>query len=173
MGKNKSGLSPVTCGVCYGSILGPLPLYLYMLPLGQIIHDNNITTVMQMTFRFTWLFVQITLVHQTHSVSVWSMQLDAIKLPSINSRQDINRLRLEFIDPIGMTPSGKFKIILFCSKMERINIATQLKSRGLERKIQIRNLGVLIHSSLSFSSHIKAAAKQLFITSNRYQESEI
>lgn len=41
-GNHKSERIPMTCGVLQGSILGTLLFNTYMLPLGQIIHENDI-----------------------------------------------------------------------------------------------------------------------------------
>ena len=56
----------------------------------------------------------------------------------------------------------KTEIILFGSKEKRVSIGKYLETRALTITDQVCNLGVLIDSDLTFSSHIKAVTKAAF-----------
>ncbi len=66
----------MTCGVPQGLILGPQLFNLYMLPLGQIVHDNNAA------YHSYTDNTQIYLALPVVSVRA-SKQLDAVQFPSI------------------------------------------------------------------------------------------
>lgn len=57
----------------------------------------------------------------------------------------------------------KTETIVLGNKNERKKLfISQLNSRAIETKPQLRNLGVFIESDLSFTSHIKAITKSAF-----------
>ena len=118
---------------------------IYILLQGHIIYDNNIAYHSYADDAQIYLALS----------SKDSSPLDSLCrcLEHVNSWMQSSSLQLN---------QDKKEIILFGNKMERIKIATQLDSTGLDTKTQVRHFGVLIDSDLSFSSHIKAVTKITF-----------
>ena len=56
----------------------------------------------------------------------------------------------------------KTEVIVFGPEKHRLRIAALLESRSLKPKDQVRNLGVIIDSNLTFNSHIKSIRKSAF-----------
>ncbi|KAL0146857.1 hypothetical protein M9458_057796, partial [Cirrhinus mrigala] len=56
----------------------------------------------------------------------------------------------------------KTEVIAFGSKEEVLKVNAYLDSRGQTIKNQVRNLGVILESDLSFSSHVKAVTKSAY-----------
>ncbi|KAK0143133.1 hypothetical protein N1851_018750 [Merluccius polli] len=54
------------------------------------------------------------------------------------------------------------EVIVFGNKEKRIAVGKHLESLSLKTRDQVRNLGVLIDSDLTFSSHIKSITKTAF-----------
>ncbi len=55
----------------------------------------------------------------------------------------------------------KTKFIVFGNKNEVLKVNAYLDSRGQTTKNQVKNLGVILESDLSFSSHVKAVTKSV------------
>ncbi len=53
----------------------------------------------------------------------------------------------------------KTEVIAFGNKDEVLKVNAYLDSRGQTTKNQVRNLGVILETALSFSSHVKAVTK--------------
>ena len=56
----------------------------------------------------------------------------------------------------------KTGVIVFGNKEKRIAVSKRLESLSLKTRDQVRNLGVLIDSDFTFSSHIKSITKTIF-----------
>ncbi len=56
----------------------------------------------------------------------------------------------------------KTEVIAFGNKDEVLKVNAYLDSRGQTTKNQVRNLGVILETDLSFSSHVKAVTKSAF-----------
>ncbi len=53
----------------------------------------------------------------------------------------------------------KTEVIAFGNKDEVLKVNAYLDSRGQTTKKQVKNLGVILETDLSFSSHVKAVTK--------------
>ncbi len=56
----------------------------------------------------------------------------------------------------------KTEVIAFGNKDEVLKVNAYLDSRGQTTKNQVRNLGVILETDLSFSSHVKAITKSAY-----------
>ncbi len=64
-------------------------------------------------------------------------------------------------DPRGLNKE-KTEVIAFGNKDEVLKVNAYLDSRGQTTKNQVRNLGVILETDLSFSSHVKAVTKSAY-----------
>ena len=113
-----------------------------MLPLGQILQNFNINY--HSYADDTQLYVSLS----PDDCSPADVLCQCLE--EINSWMRENFLQLN---------EDKTEIILFGSKEKRVSIGKYLEMRALTITDQVRNLGVLIDSDLTFSSHIKAVTK--------------
>ncbi len=60
----------------------------------------------------------------------------------------------------------KTEVIAFGNKDEVLKVNAYLDSRGQTTKNQVRNLGVILETDLSFSSHVKAVTKSAYYHHN-------
>ncbi len=67
----------------------------------------------------------------------------------------------------------KTEVIAFGNKDEVLKVNAYLDSRGQTTKNQVRNLGVILETDLSFSSHVKAVTKSATIISKTLQELDV
>lgn len=125
------------CGVPHRSVLGPLLFNLYMLPLAQIIQNNNINHHSYADD------TQIYIALESYDNSSIDSLCHCIE--NINTWMNQNCLQLN---------QGKTEIIVFGNKNYRTSIIKELDSRAQKTREQVRNLGVLIDSDLTFNSHI-------------------
>ncbi len=56
----------------------------------------------------------------------------------------------------------KTEVIAFGNKYEVLKVNAYLDSRGQTTKNQVKNLGVILETDLSFSSHVKAVTKSAY-----------
>ncbi len=121
-----------------------LPLFsLYMLPLSQIMRKNQIAY---------------------HSYADDDTQIYLALSP--NDYSPIDSL-CQCIDEINTWMCQKFiqlkkektEVIAFGNKDEVIKVNAYLDSRGQTTKNQVKNLGVILETDLSFSSHVKTVIK--------------
>ncbi len=135
----------MTCGVPQGSILAPLFFSLYMLPLSQIMRKNQIAYQS---------YADDTQIYLTLSPNDYS-PIDSLCqcIDEINSWICQNFLQLN---------KEKTEVIAFGNKDEVLKVNTYLVSRGQTTKNQVKNLGVILETDLSFSSHVKAVTKSAY-----------
>ncbi len=141
IGEHKSKWTSMTCGVPQGSILALLLFSLYMLPLSQIMRKNQIAY---------------------HSYADDTQIYLAL---SPNDYSPIDSL-CQCIDEINswmcQLNKEKTEVIAFGNKDEVLKVNAYLDSRGQTTKNQVRNLGVILETDLSFSSHVKAVTKSAY-----------
>ncbi len=135
----------MTCGVPQGSILAPLLFILYMLPLSQIMRKNQIAY---------HSYADDTQIYLALSPNDYS-PIDSLCqcIDEINSWMCQNFLQLN---------KEKTEVIAFGNKDEVLKVNAYLDSRGQTTKNQVRNLGVILETDLSFSSHVKAVTKSAY-----------
>ncbi len=145
IGEHKSKWTSMTCGVPQGSILAPLLFSLYMLPLSQIMRKN------QIAYQSYADDTQIYLALSPNDYSPIDSLCQCID--EINSWMCQNFLQLN---------KEKTEVIAFGNKDEVLKVNAYLDSRGQTTKNQVRNLGVILETDLSFSSHVKAVTKSAY-----------
>ncbi len=144
IGEHKSKWTSMTCGVPQGSILAPLLFSLYMLPLSQIMRKNQIAY---------HSYADDTQIYLALSPNDYS-PIDSLCqcIDEINSWMCQNFLQL----------NKEKTVIAFGNKDEVLKVNAYLDSRGQTTKNQVRNLGVILETDLSFSSHVKAVTKSAY-----------
>ncbi len=145
IGEHKSKWTSMTCGVPQGSILAPLLFSLYMLPLSQIMRENQIAY---------HSYADDTQIYLALSPNDYS-PIDSLCqcTDQINSWMCQNCLQLN---------KEKTEVIAFGNKDEVLKVNAYLDSRGQTTKNQVRNLGVILETDLSFSIHVKAVTKSAY-----------
>ncbi len=133
IGEHKSKWTSMTCGVPQGSILAPLLFSLYMLPLSQIMRKNQIAY---------HSYADDTQIYLALSPNDYS-PIDSLCqcIDEINSWMCQNFLQLN---------KEKTVVIAFGNKYEVLKVNAYLDSRGQTTKNQVRNLGVILETDLSF-----------------------
>ncbi len=145
IGEHKSKWTSMTCGVPQGSILAPLLFSLYMLPLSQIIRNN------QIAYHNYADDTQIYLASSPNDYSPIDSLCQCIE--EINSWMCQNFLQLN---------KEKTEVIAFGKKDEVLKVNAYLDSRGQTTKNQVKNLGLILETNLSFSNHVKAVTKSAY-----------
>ena len=145
IGDHKSEWTSMTCGVPQGSILAPLLFNLYMLPLSQIMRKNQIAY---------HSYADDTQIYLALSPNDYS-PIDSLCqcIDEIKNWMCLNFLQLN---------KDKTEVIAFGNKDEVLKVNAYLHSRGQTTKNQVRNLGVILESDLSFSSHVKTITKSAY-----------
>ncbi len=156
IGEHKSKWTSMTCGVPQGSILAPLLFSLYMLPLSQIMRKNQIAY---------HSYADDTQIYLALSPNDYS-PIDSLCqcIDEINSWMCQNFLQLN---------KEKTEVIAFGNKDEVLKVNAYLDSRGQTTKNQVRNLGVILETDLSFSSHVKAVTKSAYYHLKTLQELDV
>uniref|UniRef100_A0A3B3DTS3 Reverse transcriptase domain-containing protein n=3 Tax=Oryzias melastigma TaxID=30732 RepID=A0A3B3DTS3_ORYME len=135
----------ITCGVPQGSILGPLLFNIYMLPLAQVIKNNNISY--HSYADDTQIYIRLT------PGDRGPVQALGKCIEDINDWMCHNLLQLN---------KNKTEVIVFGAKEKRLDVTTELQSIQLKTTNQARNLGVVIDTDLNFDKHIKAVTKSAY-----------
>lgn len=132
---NKSQLLQVTCGVPQGSVLGPLLFNLYI---------NNICEVSQIVE--TILFADDT------NLLCCGENLEKL-LETME--EEVSRMKIWFDENKLTLNLSKTKFIIFGNRLADTNKKLMINGIELERVSEIKFLGVVIDSKLSWKPHIK------------------
>ncbi len=145
IGEHKSQRTSMICGVHQGSILAPLLFSLYLLPLSQIMRKN------QIAYNSYADETQIYLAASTDDYS----PIDSLcqSIDEIYSWMCQNFLQLN---------KEKTEVIAFGNKDEVLKVNAYLDSMGLTTKNQVKNIGVILKTDLSYSTHVKAVTKSAY-----------
>ena len=145
IGNFKSEQTKITCGVPQGSILGPPLFNIYMLPLAQIIENNNISY--HNYADDTQLYISMS--QGDHGpIQALGKCMEQITEWMCQNFLQLNR--------------DKTEVLIFGPKEESLKISMQLQALQLKTSDQARNLGVIIDSKLNFKNHIKTVTKSAY-----------
>lgn len=142
-----SFVAPLTCGVPQGSIPGPLLFFIYMLPLGHIIHKHKIQY--QCYADDTHIYVLL----KTSEEGNFNHLLSCLAVIKCWMSQNLLQLN-----------ENKSEIILFGPTKSIPILQKHLVSLSTNIKPAARNLGVIFDSNLSFGKQIKKRCSIVFLS---------
>ena len=147
IGNHTSSTAQITCGVPQGSVLGPNLFSIYMLPLGHIIQQHNVS------FHCYADDTQIYLPLRPHDSRSLAAVLDCLN--DINCWMAQNFLQLN---------KSKSEIILFSPPNTDTSLITNsLGPLSSNIKPAARNLGVIFDLDLTFDKHIKTVVQSCYL----------
>uniref|UniRef100_A0A8C6NY71 Reverse transcriptase domain-containing protein n=1 Tax=Nothobranchius furzeri TaxID=105023 RepID=A0A8C6NY71_NOTFU len=137
-----SGVHSITCGVPQGSILGPVLFNLYMLPLGSVIRRHGVN--FHSYADDTQLYISVSPDVSQPMETLFNCILD------IKSWMTENFLQLN---------QGKTEVLVIGPEAQREKLLPKLQSVSFYPSLQVKNLGVILDSELTFIPHIKNITK--------------
>ena len=137
-----SKVHKITCGVPQGSILGPVLFNLYMLPLGSVIRRHGVS--FHSYADDTQLYISMS--------PDDTRPMDAL----FNCIQDIESWMAENFLQLNQ---DKTEVLVIGPEAQREKLLPKLQSLSFSPSPQVRNLGVIFDSELTFIPHIKNITK--------------
>ncbi|XDV33545.1 hypothetical protein PO909_003925 [Leuciscus waleckii] len=148
LGPHQSSKSPVTRGVPQGSVLGPLLFLIYILPIGQIIRSHGLN--------FHCYADDIQLYLTTPSPS---------DPPPCSLTDCLSDLKLWMQNNFLKLNTDKTEILLIGPKSilsKSPSLTLNIDGSPVHSTPVVKNLGILLDSSLSFDPHIRSLTKTAF-----------
>jgi hypothetical protein len=148
-GHDQSSPSPLLTGVPQGSVLGPLLFCLYTTPLTTTLSHSPITP--HFYADDTQLYISFSANDATQALLELTSALDRTHSWLTSNRLSVNPTKTEYL-LIG-TPQQRSKVL---------SPSITFHGTLLEPSSDVRNLGVIFDSSLSFTKHISNVSRTSF-----------
>ena len=145
IGESTSSQAPLHCGVPQGSILGPILFSLYLLPLGDIIREHNVS--FHCYADDTQLYLPISPDENFCMAKLHSCMAD------IKSWMTVNFLQLN---------DAKCELLLLFPPKDTTLINNNLGPLLPNSQPTVRNLGVVLDPNLSLETHVRKVVQTSF-----------
>ena len=133
-------------GVPHGLVLGPIKLYLYLLPLGAILSHHNIGY--HIYADDTQLYISFKCMDPLESLTKLNMCISDIRVWMIKNKFKINDSKTEFIISRSLL-----------LKQNLSDLSISVGATHVSPSYKVRDLGVLIDQYLTFHDHISSICK--------------
>ena len=144
-----SDFANIICGVPQGSVLGPLKLCLYLLPMSAILRYHNIWY--HVYAEDTQLYISFKCKQPLEAISKLNSCLADIKRWIITNKLKINDSKTEFI--VFRSPQLKCKLS---------GLSVNVGESMITHSSKVRDFGVIYDQFLTFDDHITAICRSTY-----------
>ena len=141
-----SGVANIVCGVPQGSVLGPLKLCLYLLPLGAILKYHGIGY--HIYADDTQLYISFKCNNPLASLPKLNNCISDIRVWMIKTKLKINDFKTEFI--VFRSPQAK---------QDLSSLSVYVGDSIIQQSSKVRDLGVIFDQFLSFDDYISSVCR--------------